>query len=134
MVGVASVIAIYRSDTFRERREFQRRSHQVKDMLFACHMYADRHGGRAPTKLEDLHEVYDSIGGGSAFLNRAIAELELVAPGATWMSQASDIVLLQEKHADAKGRKVFGYLDGHAELRMADGSPPRREVSEPLTP
>ena len=80
LVATAVLAAvIYWFAVGKERHELGRRRHQVTDVELACHMYASKHGGQFPHDLRELSEIY---GEGSAFLARALAELELVAPGA----------------------------------------------------
>jgi hypothetical protein len=101
----------------RDQHELQRRRHQVTDVSLACHMYADKHGDHFPRDLQQLSEIY---GQGSSFLARALAELELVSPGAR-LTVSSEAVLIRERAADTKGRRMFGYTDGHFEAHRADG-------------
>lgn len=101
----------------KERQELQRRRHQVTDVNLACHMYAQKHGDEFPRDLQQLSEIY---GRTHAFLARAVVELELVAPGAH-VSDDPDKVLIRERSADTKGRRMFGYIDGHFEAHRADG-------------
>jgi hypothetical protein len=101
----------------KERRELQRRRHQVTDVSLACHMYAANHGEQFPRELQQLSEIY---GQGSSFLARVLAELELVSPSAR-LTDSPDAVLIRERTADTKGRRMFGYIDGHFEAHTADG-------------
>ena len=111
-----------------ERHELQRRRHQVTDVELACSMYADKHGGQFPRDLHDLSEVY---GQGHPFLARALVELELVAPGAH-RTDDPDRVLIRERTADAKGRRMCGYIDGHCLMLGADGHPVNPQPTEPM--
>jgi hypothetical protein len=101
----------------RDRHELGRRRHQVTDVSLACHLYAANHGEQFPSDLKQLSEIY---GQGSSFLARALAELELVSPGAR-LTDSSDAVLIRERAADTKGRRMFAYIDGHFEAHTADG-------------
>jgi hypothetical protein len=100
-----------------ERHELQRRRHQVTDINLACHLYAEHHEGVFPGELRQLSEIY---GENSPFLARAVAELELVSPAAH-VSNDSDKVLIRERSADTKGRRMCGYIDGRFEAHDADG-------------
>ena len=114
-------------EAHQEQQELQRRSHQVKDVVLACMMYASKHGDRVPNDLRDLSEVY---GRGNLFLARAVNELELVYSGSRTIDNP-DAVLIREKNADAKGRRMFGYLDGRAVMLDADTQPVRPQPREP---
>jgi hypothetical protein len=92
-------------------------------------MYAEKHGNRLPGDLRDLGEIY---GPGQTFLARAIDELELVSPNAR-TTDNPDAVLIREKRSDAKGRHMYGYLDGHALMLDADGRPIHPQPLEPGT-
>ena len=125
--AIATTAVVYWCAVGKERQELQRRRHQVTDVLFACMMYADKHGNRIPGDLRDLGEIY---GQGHTFLARAIDELELVSPNAR-TTDNPDAVLIREKQSDAKGRRMFGYLDGHAVMLGADGHPIHPQPLEP---
>ena len=127
VVALASAAVIYWCAASRERHELQRRRHQVTDVELACMFYADKHGGQFPRDLHDLSEVY---GDGSGFLARAVAELELVAPGAH-RTNDPDAVLIRERTADAKGCRMFGHVDGHVSMLGADGRPVFSQPTEP---
>jgi hypothetical protein len=116
IIGVA---VIYWYWAGKEQHELQRRRHQVTDVELACMMYADKHRGQFPRDLRDLREIY---GQGHPFLARAVTELELVAPSAH-TTDDPDAVLIREKTADAKGRRMFSYVDGHFIMLGADGHP-----------
>lgn len=90
-------------------------------------MYADKHGGQFPRDLHGLSEVY---GQGHPFLARALLELELVAPGAH-LTDDPDTVLIRERTADAKGRRMYGYIDGHCLMLGTDGHPINPQPTEP---
>jgi hypothetical protein len=126
-VVIATTAVVYWYAVGKEQHELQRRRHQVTDVLLACMMYADKHGNRTPGDLRDLGEIY---GQGHTLLTRAIDELELVSPNAR-TTDNSDAVLIREKQADAKGRRMFGYLDGHALMLGADGHPIHPQPREP---
>jgi hypothetical protein len=125
-VAVAGAV-IYWYTAGRERHELQRRRHQVTEVELACAMYADKHGGQFPRDLHDLSEIY---GDGSGFPARAAAELELVAPGAH-RTDDHDAVLIRERATDAKGRRMFGYVDGHFMMLGTDGRPVFPQPMEP---
>jgi hypothetical protein len=42
-----------------------------------------------------------------------------------------DAVLIRERTPDAKGRRMFGYVDGHFEALRADGRPIQPQPTEP---
>jgi hypothetical protein len=125
-VAVGATV-IYWFAVGRERHELGRRRHQVTDVELACHMYAVKHGGQFPRDLRELTEVY---GEGSAFLVRALVELELVAPGAH-STDNSDGILIQERTADAKGRRMVGYIDGRFSAVGPDGKPINPQPQDP---
>ena|ERR1035437_4282728 len=124
---IAATAVVYWYAIGKEQHELRRRRHQVTDILLACMMYADKHGTRMPGDLRDLSEIY---GQGHSFLARAINELELVLPNAR-TTDDPDAVLIRQKQADAKGRRMFGYLDGQAVMLGADGHPIYPQPREP---
>jgi len=102
----------------KDKHELGRRRHQVTDVSLACQMYAASHGEQFPSDLQQLSGIY---GQGSSFLARALVELELVSPGAR-LTDDPDRVLIRERSADARGRRMFAYIDGRFEAHRADGS------------
>jgi hypothetical protein len=119
IVTIGAVI-VYWFAAGRERHELGRRRHQVTDVELACHMYAAKHGGQFPRDLRELAEGY---GKDSAFFAKASAELELVAPGVRANTNDDDTILIREKTADAKGRRMVGYIDGRFSALGPDGKP-----------
>ena len=117
VAAAVGAVVIYWFAVGSERHELGRRRHQVTDVEVACHMYANKHGGQFPQDLRELSEVY---GQGSPFLARAVAELELVAPG-TCATTDDEAILIREKTADAKGRRMVGYVEGRFAVLGPDG-------------
>jgi len=105
-------LVIYWFTFAKERQELERRRHQISDIEMACFIFAKNHAGQFPRHLRDLTEIY---GDAQPFFSRALAELELDAPGAHTTDNV-DAVLIRERAADAKGRCYFGYIDGHCQL------------------
>jgi hypothetical protein len=112
----------------KERHELGRRRHQVTDVELACHMYASKHDWQFPRDLRELTEIY---GQSSPFLARAVAELELMAPGVRANPNDDDTVLIREKTADAKGRRMVGYIDGRFSALGPDGKPIHPQPRDP---
>lgn len=106
-------------ESAKERARLSTRYSEMKEILLACSMYAESHAGRFPGDLRQLTEV---LGEDPPRFASALTNLELVATDAR-ITNDPDTVLIRERMSDAKGRRVFGYIDGHSEVLDANGRP-----------
>ena len=96
----------------RYRAECWNRRHQMGQLWNLCFMYySPRHGGKFPddfAQLKSLPEYRAAEG----FWDRAIREIDLLAPGADSRTGDPSTLLFREKQADKRGHIFICDLDG----------------------
>ena len=101
------------ADVLSYHAELGRRHHQIGQLWTFCLIYyLPEHGGHFPHDLEELKHV-PKYAGSPAYWDRAISEIEIIAPGAgSNDADPGHVVVFREKKADQHGIRAFHEVGG----------------------